>query len=189
LVSCRPGSAHGRDILALYLRHLCLMAAGLTQPSYLQPSYLLDMGHFHALSPIAPKQAHDQLAHLLQHFYQGQLHPLCFMPKTSLAYASAEINEDETSQLDGQHGSQHSVRLEAAQSEWLDEQGELGEGTDPHYQRLFRFPQDFTEANFGKLADEIYRPMLSLYHKDTLAQLEEFVLNAEPQAATSEGAQ
>ncbi len=81
------------------------------------------------------------------------------------------------------------MRLEAAQSEWLDEQGELGEGTDPHYQRLFRFPQDFTEANFGKLADEIYRPMLSLYHKDTLAQLEEFVLNAEPQAATSEGAQ
>lgn len=190
LVSCRPGSAHGRDILALYLRHLCLMAAGLTQPSdHLQPSYLLDMGHFHALSPIAPKQAHDQLAHLLQHFYQGQLHPLCFMPKTSLAYASAEINEDETSQLDGNHDSQHSVRLEAAQSEWLDEQGELGEGTDPHYQRLFRFPQDFTEANFGKLADEIYRPMLSLYHKDTLAQLEEFVLNAEPQAATSEGAQ
>lgn len=206
LVSCRPGSGHGRDILALYLRHLCLMAAGLTQPSdhlqpsAQQPSYLLDMGHFHALSPIAPQQAHDQLAHLLQYFYQGQLHPLCFMPKTSFAYASAsasaKINEDKTSQPNGQyddqhnsqHSSQHSARLEAAQSEWLDEQAELGEGTDPHYQRLFRFPQDFTEANFGKLADEIYQPMLSLYHKDTLAQLEGFVLNAEP-AATSEGAQ
>ncbi len=179
LITCRPGSAHGRDILALYLRHLCLMAAGLNQPNSLQPSYLLDMGHFHALSPITAQQAHAQLANLLLRFYQGQAHPLCFMPKTSLAYASTEAHEEED---------QHRARLESAQSEWLDEQGELGEGTDPHYQRLFRFPQDFTETEFGKLADEIYRPMLSLYHKGTLAELEDFALN-EATIATTEGAQ
>lgn len=165
------------------------MAAGVAQPSYLQPnylqpSYLLDMGHFHALAPITPALAHAQLANLLQLFYQGQIHPLCFMPRTSLAYASAEADEKEDP-----HTSKdpHKARLEAAQSEWLDEQGELGEGTDPHYQRLFHFPDDFTEAHFGKLADDIYRPMLSLYHKDTLAQLEEFALNEAP-TATTEGA-
>lgn len=184
LVTCRPGSAHGRDILALYLRHLCLMAAGVAQPSYLQPSYLLDMGHFHALAPITPALAHAQLANLLKYFYQGQIHPLCFMPRTSLAYASAEAHEAQDSHTSTDP---HKARLEAAQSEWLDEQGELGEGTDPHYQRLFHFPDDFTEAHFGKLADDIYRPMLSLYHKDTLAQLEEFALN-EAQTATTEGA-
>ncbi|QYK07417.1 exodeoxyribonuclease V subunit gamma [Shewanella mangrovisoli] len=184
LVTCRPGSAHGRDILALYLRHLCLMAAGVTQPSDLQPSYLLDMGHFHALAPITPALAHAQLANLLLLFYQGQIHPLCFMPRTSLAYASAEADEEEDPHTSTDP---HKARLEAAQSEWLDEQGELGEGTDPHYQRLFHFPDDFTEAHFGKLADDIYRPMLSLYHKDTLAQLEEFALNEAP-TATTEGA-
>lgn len=158
LINYRPGSAHGRDILRLYLRHLCLMAMG-----YDHASYLLDMGHFHALSPITPEHAHQLLTDLLQLFYQGQQHPLCFMPRTALAYASSE--------------GEHAERLNEAQAEWLDEQGEIGEGTEPHYQRLFQFPQDFTENTFGVLADRIYRPMVSLYVKDTLAQLEDFALN------------
>lgn len=158
LVNYRPGSAHGRDLLRLYLRHLCLMATG--QP---QSSYLLDMGHFHALAPIMPEQAKALLADLLQLFFEGQQQPLCFMPRTSLAYVTAE----------GDHGE----KLAAAQSEWLDEQGEMGEGTEPHYQRLFQFPDDFSQADFGALAERILTPLVSLYHKGTLAELEEFVLN------------
>ncbi|MGL5360945.1 MAG: exodeoxyribonuclease V subunit gamma, partial [Shewanella sp.] len=158
LINYRPGSAHGRDLIRLYVRHLCLMATG--QP---QSSYLLDMGHFHALAPITPKQAKALLADLLQLFFEGQQHPLCFMPRTSLAYVTAE----------GEHGE----KLCAAQGEWLDEQGEIGEGTEPHYQRLFQFPQDFSQADFGVLAERILSPLVSLYHKGTLAELEDFVLN------------
>ncbi|EGM70035.1 exodeoxyribonuclease V subunit gamma [Shewanella sp. HN-41] len=158
LVNYRPGSAHGRDLLRLYIRHLCLMAMGHTQASY-----LLDMGHFHALSPIHPEQAHTGLRDLLQLFFQGQQHPLCFMPRTSLAYAQAE--------------GEHADKLKEAEAEWLDEQGEIGEGTEPHYQRLFQFPKDFTQARFGELAQRIYTPMVSLYHKGTLADLEDFALN------------
>ncbi|MCU8010950.1 exodeoxyribonuclease V subunit gamma [Shewanella sp. SM74] len=163
LVNYRPGSAHGRDVLRLYLRHLCLMAMGHTHASY-----LLDMGHFHALAPITAERAHALLADLLVLFYQGQQHPLCFMPRTSLAYVSCEGEHDE--------------RLQQALPEWLDEQSQLGEaafgeGNEPHYQRLFSFPRDFSEDSFGALAERIYRPMVSLYIKDTLAQLEEFALN------------
>lgn len=158
LVNYRPGSAHGRDLLRLYIRHLCLMAMGHTQASY-----LLDMGHFHALSPIHPEQAHALLGDLLHLFFEGQQHPLCFMPRTSLAYAQAE--------------GEHADKLKEAEPEWLDEQGEIGEGTEPHYQRLFQFPKDFTQARFGALALRIYAPMVSLYHKGTLAELEGFALN------------
>ncbi|PTA50380.1 exodeoxyribonuclease V subunit gamma [Shewanella morhuae] len=163
LVNYRPGSAHGRDVLRLYLRHLCLMAMGHTHASY-----LLDMGHFHALAPITAERAHTLLADLLVLFYQGQQYPLCFMPRTSLAYVSSEGEHDE--------------RLQQALPEWLDEQSQLGEaafgeGNEPHYQRVFSFPRDFSEDSFGALAERIYRPMVSLYLKGALAQLEEFALN------------
>ncbi|MGL4713526.1 MAG: exodeoxyribonuclease V subunit gamma, partial [Shewanella sp.] len=149
LVNYRPGSAHGRDVLRLYLRHLCLMAMGHTHASY-----LLDMGHFHALAPITTERAHGLLTDLLVLFYQGQQYPLCFMPRTSLAYLESEGEHDE--------------RLQQALPEWLDEQSQLGEGNDPHYQRLFNYPRDFSEDSFGALAERIYRPMVSLYLKDTL---------------------
>jgi exodeoxyribonuclease V gamma subunit len=156
LVNYRPGAAHGRDILRLYLRHLCINAMGRSGVSY-----LLDIGHFHALHPLTQGSARAQLCQLLAAFYQGQQRPLCFMPRTSLAYVQAE--------------GEHPQRLLEAQTFWLDEQGQLGEGTDPHYQRLFSFPRDFTEADFGKLACQLLEPMVSLYHKDVLGELADFV--------------
>lgn len=174
LVNYRPGTAHGRDLLRLYIRHLCLMAMGNNNASY-----LLDMGHFHALSPIDAKQALALLADLLQLFFEGQQHPLCFMPRTSLAYVNTK--------------GEHADKLKAAEGEWLDEQGEKGEGTEPHYQRLFQFPKDFTQTGFGTLALRIFEPMVSLYHRGPLAELEDFALNEglnHPTGKqTSEGAQ
>ena len=155
LVSYRPGTAHGRDLLRLYIRHLAVNAMGLNKTSY-----LLDIGHFHALAAIDAVHAKALLTQLIEYFYQGQLHPLCFMPRTSLAYVQAQ--------------GEHEERLFEAQSEWLDEQSQLGEGTEPHYQRLFRFPDDFTEADFGALAVTLLSPLLSVYHKDTLAKLADY---------------
>ncbi|MCE9687433.1 exodeoxyribonuclease V subunit gamma [Shewanella sp. AS16] len=159
LVNYRPGTAHGRDLVRLYLRHLCVNAMG-----HGCHSYLLDVGHFHALAPLSQEMAKANLTQLLALFIQGQQRPLCFMPRTSLAYAEAEGD--------------HQQRLLAAKEQWLDEQSQLGEAMEPHYQRLFSFPRDFSEQEFGGLALAICTPLLSLYHKDPLAKLGDYVDNA-----------
>ncbi|MGS0691632.1 exodeoxyribonuclease V subunit gamma [Shewanella sp. 30m-9] len=178
LVNYRPGTANGRDLIRVYLRHLCLCAMQ-SQPGLkaeleqeLKPelnqelrstpitSYLLDIGHFHAFAPITAEQAKAQLSQWLHCFKQGQAHPLMFMPRTALAYVEAE-------------GS-HRQKLLEAQSQWLDEQSQLGEGLEPHFQRLFSFPEDFTEQSFAKTANTLLSPLLSLYYKDKLSELATF---------------
>ncbi|WOT03740.1 exodeoxyribonuclease V subunit gamma [Shewanella youngdeokensis] len=161
LVNYRPGTANGRDLIRVYLRHLCLCAmngktdiARLNQPIN---SYLLDIGHFHVFAPITAEQACNQLSLWLGYFKQGQLHPLMFMPRTALAYVEAEGD--------------HIQKLREAESQWLDEQSQLGEGTEPHFQRLYQFPQDFSEQGFASTAQTLLSPLLSLYHKGKLSEL------------------
>lgn len=158
LVNYRPGTANGRDLIRVYLRHLCICAMGENKP---HTSYLLDIGHFHAFHGVTPEQARAQLSLWLSLFQSGQLHPLMFMPRTALAYVEAE--------------GEHADKLIEAQSQWIDEQSQLGEGFEPHYQRLFSFPEDFTEVQFGHTAMTLLSPMLSLYHKDRLSELTAFV--------------
>lgn len=178
LVNYRPGTANGRDLIRVYLRHLCICAMKGCELTLIDgvdvansdthqtigkqhTSYLLDIGHFHAFHGVTPEQAKAQLSLWLSHFQSGQLHPLMFMPRTALAYVEAQGDHDE--------------KLIEAQSQWKDEQSQLGEGFEPHYQRLFRFPDDFTEDTFGQIAMTLLSPMLSLYHKDKLSELSTFV--------------
>ncbi|MCL1048131.1 exodeoxyribonuclease V subunit gamma [Shewanella abyssi] len=165
LVNYRPGTANGRDLIRVYLRHLCLCAMkGKTDITRLnQPinSYLVDIGHFHVFTPITPAQATSQLTQWLGYFKQGQLQPLMFMPRTALAYVEAEGD--------------HLQKLREAQSQWLDEQSQLGEGMEPHFQRLYQFPEDFTETNFAYIAHSLLSPLLSLYHKGKLSELTTYV--------------
>ncbi|PHQ74935.1 MAG: exodeoxyribonuclease V subunit gamma [Shewanella sp.] len=163
LVNYRPGTANGRDLIRLYIRHLCICAMGSNKVTNKLPhiSYLLDIGHFHAFHPVAHEQAKAQLSLWLAYFQSGQVHPLMFMPRTALAYVEAEGD--------------HQDKLLEAQSQWLDEQSQLGEAMEPHYQRLFSFPDDFSEEEFGHIAMTLLSPMLSLYHKDKLGELANFV--------------
>jgi len=176
LVNYRPGTANGRDLIRVYLRHLCISAMGIsaiggsdlnrdTDVSRANGkqhiSYLLDIGHFHAFHGVSAEQAKAQLSLWLSYFQSGQVHPLMFMPRTALAYVEAE----------GDHGD----KLLEAKSQWKDEQSQLGEGFEPHYQRLFSFPEDFKEDEFGDIALSLLTPMLSLYHKDKLSELASFV--------------
>ncbi|WP_144206669.1 exodeoxyribonuclease V subunit gamma [Shewanella donghaensis] len=155
-INYRPGTAHGRDFIRVYLRHLCLNAAGIDKHSY-----LLDIGHFHAFTAITAGSAQQLLQQFIQAYLNGQAQPLCFMPRTALAYV----------ETDGDHVE----KLRAAQALWLDEQSGFGEGNDPHNRRLFSFPEDFSEDEFGKTAAMLLQPMLSIYHKGTLAELDEYV--------------
>ncbi len=177
LVNYRPGTANARDLIRVYLRHLCLNAslnaslrASVSDNSDVERhevtpwqrySYLLDIGHFHAFAPITPEQALNQLSLWAEHYHEGQSQPLPFMPRTAFAYVEAEGD--------------HIEKLIAAQPQWLDEQSNLGEGQEAHYQRLFTFPDDFSEAGFGTIASTLLSPMLSLYHKAPLSELADFV--------------
>ncbi|MEZ9823129.1 exodeoxyribonuclease V subunit gamma [Shewanella sp. 10N.286.45.A1] len=165
LVNYRPGTANGRDLIRVYLRHLCLCAMqGSTDiPRLNQPinSYLLDIGHFHVFAPITAAQAKAQLSQWLTLFKQGQVHPLMFMPRTALAYVEAEGD--------------HLQKLREAQLQWLDEQSQLGEGMEPHFQRLYQFPDDFSEHGFGDTAQTLLSPLLSLYYKGRLGELSTYV--------------
>ncbi|MEI6858242.1 MAG: exodeoxyribonuclease V subunit gamma [Shewanella sp.] len=163
LVNYRPGTANGRDLIRVYIRHLCICAMGLKADINKLPhiSYLLDIGHFHAFNFITPLQAKAQLSQWLVYFQSGQTHPLMFMPRTALAYVEAEGD--------------HYDKLLEAQNLWLDEQSQLGEAIEPHYQRLFSFPDDFSEDEFGHIAITLLSPMLSLYHKGKLGELASFV--------------
>jgi len=171
LVNYRPGTANGRDLIRVYLRHLCLCAmqghetAQLKSPMH---SYLLDIGHFHAFAPITAEQAQAQLQHWVHLFQQGQLQPLMFMPRTALAYVEAQGD--------------HAQKLREAQPQWLDEQTQLGEGMEPHFQRLYQFPDDFTQTRFGDTAQALLSPLLSLYHKGKLAELSDYVEAGAPAA-------
>ncbi|WP_025821436.1 exodeoxyribonuclease V subunit gamma [Shewanella marina] len=160
LVNYRPGGANGNDLVRVYLRHLCLNAMG-----YNKPSYLLDIGHFHSFAPLTPMQAKNQLSVWLAYFLQGQARPLPFMAKTSLAYTEAD--------------GEHSEKLLQARAVWLDENTDIGEGQNPHYRRLFSFPDDFDKDSFGAVAGNLLHPLLSLYHKDKLSQLSTYVESAQ----------
>ena len=167
LVNYRPGAAHGRDFIRVYLRHLCINAMANSSTAGMgknQFSYLLDIGHFHAFAPITAEQAQAQLLRFISGFIQGQTQPLCFMPKTAFAYVETDGDHEE--------------KLLKAQQKWDDGQNQFGEGHDPHNERLFHFPEDFSEATFGALASHLLQPMLSLYHKDKLAELDTFVSGA-----------
>lgn len=167
LINVRPGKAHGRDLIRLYIRHLALNAMGQKRHSF-----LLDISHYHALLPLTADSAKEKLAGLLVHYFTGLNHPLPFLPKTSLAYASEEGD--------------HAQKLLACQKQWLDEQSQLGESNDPHYRRLYQFPEDFSEQTFGKVSHEILTPMISIYTSETLAKLSDYV-NAELLNKNKEG--
>ncbi len=164
LVNYRPGTANARDLIRVYLRHLCLCAQQEQQSASFigtRHSYLLDIGHFHAFAPVTAEQAKNQLKCWIAAFKQGQTQPLLFVPRTAMAYVEAEGSHEE--------------KLLNAKSQWLDEHSGLGEGFEPHYQRLYHFPEDFTEDSFGQLAFELLSPLLSLYHKAPLNELSNFV--------------
>ncbi|MFQ6372427.1 exodeoxyribonuclease V subunit gamma [Shewanella sp. YIC-542] len=170
LLSYRPGTAKPQDLIRLYLRHLALNAS-----NWQRHSYLLDMGNFHAFAPMDADTAQQELQLWLQAFLHGQHQPLLFMPKTAMSYAMSE-------------GQTHEERLLDAKTAWEDRQGKdgntlPGDGSNPHYQRCFTFPDDFTEDAFARQAMHLLLPLIGRYQQGELQQLAEFVANGGEEAA------
>ncbi|QBF81630.1 exodeoxyribonuclease V subunit gamma [Shewanella maritima] len=159
LVGYRPSQAHGRDIIQLYLRHLCLNAMGETKHSY-----LIDIKNFHSFAPLSAEQATAQLSRFMRYFVAGQSTPLCLPPRTSFVYASTE--------------GEHQEKLNAAEGQWHSSQSSFLEGNEAHNKRLFSFPDNFDTPAFTQNVDYLFAPMVSLYHSDALDELETFVTGA-----------
>ncbi|QUN07384.1 exodeoxyribonuclease V subunit gamma [Shewanella yunxiaonensis] len=164
MLICRPGSANAKDLVRQYLRHLALNASGRHKHSY-----ILDMADYHVFAPLTPDVAKAELRLWLQFFLIGQTQPLLFIPKTSLEYAKSDADT-------------HEQRLEAASAAWNDKIGNdgnviSGDGSEPHYQRCFRFPDDFSESNFGDIAMTLLSPMLARYQTGQLHELADFINN------------
>ncbi|WP_394132672.1 exodeoxyribonuclease V subunit gamma [Shewanella maritima] len=156
LISYRPSTAHGKDIIQFYIRHLCLNASGIHKHSY-----LLDMGQFHSFAPLIKPQAQRLLTRLTTSFIHGQTQPVCLPPKTSFVYALTE--------------GEHQQKLAKAVSQWQSTQTPFVEGNDPHNKRLFSFPEDFDKLQFQQMVTELLYPMISLYHVGKLAELDDFI--------------
>ncbi|WP_299006252.1 exodeoxyribonuclease V subunit gamma [uncultured Shewanella sp.] len=152
LVNYRPGTAKAKDLIRVYIRHLCLNAMGVNRPSY-----LLDAGKFHVFDSLTSAAAYQELHTWIAFFYAGLEQPLAFIPNTSFAYAEA----------DGEHAN----KLDAAASAWLNEQTQFGDASDPHFHRLYHFPEDFQEHTFGHISQTLLSPLLSLYQSGPLKQL------------------
>ncbi|RLV58989.1 exodeoxyribonuclease V subunit gamma [Parashewanella curva] len=152
LINLRPGKSHGRDLLRVYLRHLAINAMGIHKPSF-----LIDVSHFHTFEPIEASQAHNTLAKLIELYFSGLEKPLLLPPKTAMAYVSTDDEHDE--------------KMAEAEKAWS---GEFGEGEDPHYQRLFTFPDDFDD-NFIQLSKTVFDPLIDIYYTDKLDGLQPYV--------------
>ncbi|MBR9729235.1 exodeoxyribonuclease V subunit gamma [Shewanella intestini] len=156
LVNYRPGRAHGRDLIQMYLRHLCLNAMGVNKHSY-----LIDINDFHSFAPLTTPQALAQLSRFIRVFVDGQSRAICLPPRTSFVYAQTE--------------GEHPEKLQQAKAQWSSSQSVYVEGQDPHNRRLFAFPDSFSQTQFGGLVEHLLAPMISLYQHAPLAQLDAFV--------------
>ncbi len=140
LLQYRLAKIKAKDLLGIWLSHLVL--------SYLRPAGVTLQSQLQCedtrlrLHPV--EQAEDVLAELLALYWQGLHQPLPFLPKTSLAYAMAELNVGKADP-DKQ-----------AYNTWTSGFSE-GEDADPYHRLLF--PQSPLTDEFRALSLRIYQPI------------------------------
>jgi exodeoxyribonuclease V gamma subunit len=135
--------ANGPRVLALWVRHLAVNAAG---PAV--ESYLLTREQTLRLRPV--QNAAATLADLLALARQGLCEPLPLLPKSAYAYAAA--NEPDKG-------------MKAAWGEWEGKSSRdrdiPGEKDDPDVQLAFRGRQPLQEPAFVELAERVFGPLLA----------------------------
>ena len=142
MVDCQYSRrASGQRVLSLWVRHLALNAAGEAVESH-----LLTREQTVRFTPV--RNAAATLADLLALARQGLCAPLPLLPKSSLAYASAD---------DPDKG------IKAAWAAWNGNgfQGTAGEKDDPDVHLAFRGREPLAEPAFATLAARVFGPLLT----------------------------
>jgi len=148
-----------RQLFDLWLRHLmlCLIA-----PEGVAPQSLLHTPkQTIKLEPVDNPE--NELAKLLNAYWQGLSAPLLFFPKTSYAYA--RCLHDPPARLGGDPETIRLNALRQAQSIWEGSEFQSGESVNSYYQTVYRGSDPLGES-FEALAFELISPMLGSMTKE-----------------------
>ena len=143
IVTCRPATTKGPDMLRLWVRHLAATAAGVEARS-------MHIGTGDGFAAPEAGDAGELLANLLALYARGMRAPLPFFPRTSLAFAKARFT--------GSKPKDRAQALTAAMTQWEGGFNVTAEKDDPHLAFLFRDAgPDWDE--FAEVAERIYAPL------------------------------
>jgi exodeoxyribonuclease V gamma subunit len=147
LIDIRPGTLRKRQLLGVWIKHLCLNA---NEHHY--QTLTLSKGKHRAetsvINPLAATDAKQILQRLLENHDAGILAPLHFLPECSFTFASEVAS-----------GKSRQEALQQVYNIW--NQDRTGtEGQDPYWRRLINSNTLFDEA-FEHLAIETYTPLLA----------------------------
>jgi exodeoxyribonuclease V gamma subunit len=152
-VNFRTGTLRKRQLLEVWLRHLFLNATG-----YERESYLISTKNNKAILSYLTAVKRDDARQLMQKFvdlyHLGITTPLLFLPETSHTFLQALDQNDQNINL---------ARSKALQ-EYNQELPGV-EGQDYSNNRLFTFPDDFTDE-FQNIARAIYDPLMAHWEGD-----------------------
>ncbi len=145
LVEFRPSQMRARRLLVAWANHLFVNAARGETTSILL-SIRSDKLCIDELSPIEPARALEHLDTLVAMCADNVSRPVPLIPETSFAYFEATREQLDREQIEAK-----------ALAKWDSEQI-ASEGQDPYFNRLFQFPDDFTEA-FVDTATAVLGPL------------------------------
>lgn len=152
LLACHPGSFKGYQLLALWLQHLALCAAGLWVDG--EQSLLLAGDQSWSIEALPADQAGLLLEDYCAIYRQGLQYPLPFLPDSSFRLASSNDREKTMKSIAGQ---------------WLDKwsQGNNSEANNDYIQLAMRgnTGPPFDADAFAGLAERIYTQLLASAQK------------------------
>ncbi len=143
----RPAGIRNRDLLAVWINHLALSAAG-----YAASSYYLGLERqkpaARRFAPLTAETARNLLGDLLDIYWSGLNKPLHFFPETSGGFAAELLKSNDA------------VKAAArATTAWQGSYYAAGEGEDDYY-RLALGDAAPLENGFSELALNIWQPLL-----------------------------
>ncbi len=141
-VRYRPVRIKGKDLLAAWVEHLVLCAAG-------KAGRTVVVGADRAAAFHPPDDPGRLVAGLLDLYWQGLAEPLRLFPETSLAFAEKAVDPEKAARAPA-----------AARNAWEGGEYHRGERNDPYLDACFR-GTDPLDGPFERLAVAVFEPLLA----------------------------
>lgn len=153
LIQFRYAKVKARDRLKLWIYHLILNA--IQVDDYPRNSLLVALDPEWAAWEFPPvANSTEQLAALLEIYWQGLVKPLHFFPESSYEYAQRVLEKNKSPE----------ESLRNASAKWAGSDYNRGEENDLYYQQCFG-NYDPMDAEFQELSVEIFKPILENQHR------------------------
>ncbi len=149
-IDMRPGTLRKRQLLGIWVKHLCLNACGHPYET-VAISQGRDGAEVSRVSALNETEARAVLRTLLQHYDEGIRRPVHFLPECSFTFASA---------LTSNGGKSLEEARRRVSEQWLNERST--EGQDPYWCRLDA-DDDLFNGDFERIAQDIYTPLITCW--------------------------